>query len=137
MTASLGYIVIWVPDVLATVAFYEAAFGLERRSIRSFGSTTWAEMETGPTTLAFASQSEADHLFADGYRANAADQPPAAILVSLVVDDVETTWRSAVAAGAVGRDAPKREPWGQVVARMRDLNGVLVSLASRPPREAA
>jgi uncharacterized glyoxalase superfamily protein PhnB len=90
-------------------------------------------METGAgTTLAFASQDEADRLFADGYHANRLDAAPAAILVSLVVPEVQATWDRAIAAGATRRDAPKTEPWGQTVARLRDINGVLVSLASPP-----
>jgi len=128
-----GYTVVWVPDVEQTVAFYEEAFGLKRRRIVAFGSTTWGEMETGAgTTLAFASQDEADVLFADGYHANRPDAVPAAILVSLVVPDVQAVWDRALASGAAGRDAPKTEPWGQTVARLRDINGVLVSLATPP-----
>ncbi len=128
-----GYTVVWVPDVKQTVAFYEQAFGLSRRFVTNFGPTTWGEMETGAgTTLAFASQDEADRLFADGYHPNQADAVPAAILVSLIVTDVRKAWDRAINAGANGRDAPKTEPWGQTVARLRDLNGVLVSLASPP-----
>ena len=132
MTTQLGYVVVWVPDVAATVAFYGAAFGLPHRATRRYGTTDWAEMETGTTTLAFASQSEAEALFADGFTANTPAGPPAAILVSLIVDDVAATYARAVAAGAIGRDPPRTEPWGQTVARLRDLNGVLVSLASLP-----
>ncbi|WP_244142078.1 glyoxalase/bleomycin resistance/dioxygenase family protein [aff. Roholtiella sp. LEGE 12411] len=36
----------------------------------------------------------------------------------------------AIGAGAKGLDAPKKQPWGQTVARICDLNGVLVSLVS-------
>ena len=50
----LGYVIHYVPDVAATVAFYEAAFGLERRFLHESG--TYAEMETGATALAFASE---------------------------------------------------------------------------------
>ena len=128
-----GYTVVWVPEVEETVAFYEDAFGLKRRLVTTFGTTTWGEMETGAgTTLAFSSQEEADRLFADGYHANRLDADPAAILISLVVPDVQATWDRAIAAGATGRDPPKTEPWGQTVARLRDINGVLVSLASPP-----
>jgi uncharacterized glyoxalase superfamily protein PhnB/quinol monooxygenase YgiN len=129
-----GYTVIWVPGVEKTVAFYEAAFGLQRRLVTIFGTTTWGEMETGTgTTLAFASQEEADRLFEDGYHPNRPDADPAAILISLIVPDVQATWDRAIATGAIGRDPPKTEPWGQTVARLRDINGVLVSLAT-PPR---
>lgn len=128
-----GYTVVWVPEVEKTVAFYEVAFGMQRRLVTTFGTTTWAEMETGTgTTLAFASQEEADRLFSDRYHANRPDADPAAILISLVVPDVQATWDRAVGAGAIGRDPPKTEPWGQTVARLRDINGVLISLATPP-----
>ncbi len=36
----------------------------------------------------------------------------------------------ALGAGAKPLDAPKRQPGGQTIARVRDINGVLVSLVS-------
>ena len=128
-----GYTVVWVSDVERTVAFFERALGLNREIVTTFGTTTWGEMETGSeTTLAFASQDEADRLFADGYHPNRPDVDPAAILISLIVPDVQAVWDRAIAAGAKGRDAPRIEPWGQTVARLRDVDGVLVSLATPP-----
>jgi lactoylglutathione lyase len=43
----LGYSSVYVADVLATVAFYEKAFGLARRFVHE--SNLYAEMETGST----------------------------------------------------------------------------------------
>ncbi|MBV9937485.1 MAG: VOC family protein [Acidobacteriaceae bacterium] len=130
MSISYGYTVIWVPDVEKTVAFYERAFGLTRRFIQTFGPITWGEMETGATALAFSSESEAQQLFADGFYPNRANEAPALILVSLVTEDVTEVYRRALEAGATKRDEPRQMPWGQTVARVRDLNGVLVSLAT-------
>jgi lactoylglutathione lyase len=50
----LGYIIVYVPDVAAAVAFYEHAFGLTRRFVHDSGQ--YAEMETGATALAFAAE---------------------------------------------------------------------------------
>ena len=50
----LGYIILYVADVAKTVAFYERAFGLERRFVHESG--TYAEMETGATAFAFAEE---------------------------------------------------------------------------------
>src|SRR5215472_6973224 len=50
----LGYVIIYVPDVAATVAFYERAFGVTRRFAHESGQ--YAEMETGATALAFAAE---------------------------------------------------------------------------------
>jgi hypothetical protein len=49
----LGYVIQYVEDVVKTVEFYERAFGLKRLFIPK--SNDYAEMETGPTKLAFAS----------------------------------------------------------------------------------
>ena len=49
----LGYVIIYVPDLEETVAFYEKAFGVSRRFIHESG---YAEMETGATALAFATE---------------------------------------------------------------------------------
>lgn len=50
---SLGYTIFYVQDVGATVGFFEAAFGLERRMLTP--ENDYGELETGSTTLAFAS----------------------------------------------------------------------------------
>lgn len=53
----LGYIIIYVTDVAATVDFYERAFGLARQFVHESG--LYAEMATGSTSLAFSSESVA------------------------------------------------------------------------------
>ena len=65
-----GYTLIWVDDVVKTVEFYEKAFGLVRRTLQDKGQSIWAEIETGNTTLAFSSSSEADKLFPSGFHPN-------------------------------------------------------------------
>ncbi|WP_408605870.1 VOC family protein [Mastigocladopsis repens] len=37
-------------------------------------------------------------------------------------------------AGAIEVVKPRRMPWGQIVSRVRDLNGILVSIVSQPQR---
>jgi len=53
----LGYIILYVPDVAASVEFWERAFGLTRRFVHESG--TYAEMETGATALAFVTEDPA------------------------------------------------------------------------------
>ena len=48
----LGYVILYVKDVLRSVAFYEEAFGLKRSFVHEAG--LYAEMDTGATTLSFA-----------------------------------------------------------------------------------
>ena len=47
-----GYTIIYVPDVAASLAFFERAFGFTRRFLHESG--TYGELETGETTLSFA-----------------------------------------------------------------------------------
>ena len=102
----LGYVIVYVADVPATLAFYEAAFGLSRRFLAEGGS--YGELETGGTALAFA----AEALVAEGGVVARPNRP------------------GEVPAGAVSCKAPSVKPWGQTVAYVRDLNGFLVEICS-------
>ena len=50
---NLGYVIFYVADVEASVAFYERAFGLTRRFVSP--DNDYGELDTGATTLSFAS----------------------------------------------------------------------------------
>ncbi|BAZ27779.1 glyoxalase/bleomycin resistance protein/dioxygenase [Cylindrospermum sp. NIES-4074] len=126
-----GYTVIWVDDVIKTVEFYEKAFGLVRRNVQDTGKFISAEIETGGTTLAFSSTSEAETLFPGGFHVNNPSQAPALIQISFTTPDVATAYMRAIGAGAKPLDAPKNQPGGKTIARVRDLNGVLVALVNK------
>jgi len=123
----LGYVILYVPDVAQTVAFYEAAFGLPRRFVHDSG--TYAEMETGATALAFAAETLVEGSGLDFVRSRP-DKAAAGAEVGLVVDDVAARYQAAVNAGAVAVTPPTRKPWGQTVSYVRDLNGFLVEICS-------
>jgi len=129
--AKFGYAFVWVEDVEGTVRFYEEASGLSRRFVTDNGEMgLYAEIETGETTLAVADVKEAEALFAGGFRENDPGEAPGAFRLSFVTPDVEGVYRAALGAGATEMAEPQRQPWGQTVARVRDPNGVLVSIAS-------
>jgi lactoylglutathione lyase len=125
-TARLGWVIAYVPDVTAAIEFYEKAFGLERALLAEDAS--FGELNTGQTKLAFASEQLADSNFDGGFR-RPGDQP-FNVEVALVFDDPETAFARAVENGASALAEPKRKPWGQVVAYVRDPFGTLVELAS-------
>ena len=50
--------------------------------------------------------------------------------VALVAEDVRGAYRRALEAGAATVAEPKTKPWGQMVAYVRDPDGVLVEIAS-------
>ncbi|WP_164001041.1 VOC family protein [Pyxidicoccus caerfyrddinensis] len=123
----LGYVIVYVQDVPATVDFYEKAFGLQRRFLHE--SNSYAEMETGATALAFAAESMAKD---NGLtvRPNRVKEDAAAVEVALVTTDVQAAYERAVKAGARAAQPPKQKPWGQTVAYVRDIDGVLVELCT-------
>ena len=123
----LGYTIIYVADVLATVAFYEKAFGLARRFVHE--SNLYAEMETGSTALAFAGEAMAE-MNGVSIRPNRLGDVAAGIEIALVTDDPAAAYKKAVAAGAVAVKPPVLKPWGQTVAYVRDLNGCLIEICS-------
>ncbi|AWN47950.1 glyoxalase [Methylobacterium terrae] len=123
----LGYVILYVPDVGASVAFYGRAFGLSPRFVHESGQ--YAELETGATALAFAEERFVART-CPGFRLNRRSEAPAGVEVGLVADDVPAAFARAVAAGALPVSEPATKPWGQVVAYLRDGDGVLVELCS-------
>jgi uncharacterized glyoxalase superfamily protein PhnB len=126
-----GYTFIWVDDVPAAVAFYEQVFGLKPRFVTENGAMGYyAELETGATTLAIADTKEAKALFSNGYIALDPKQPPAAFQLSFITPEVQVIYEAALAAGATLMSPPSEQPWGQTIARVRDPNGILVSITT-------
>jgi catechol 2,3-dioxygenase-like lactoylglutathione lyase family enzyme len=124
----LGYVIVYVPDVVRSLAFYERAFGLTRGFVSE--AADYAELSTGETRLAFVSEALAHGNLPGGFRANAPGEPPAGFEVALVTPDVDGAYRRALEAGATKVAEPARKPWGQTVAYVRDPDGVLVELAT-------
>ena len=123
-----GYTILYVRDVAATLEFYERAFDQRRRFVHESGE--YAELETGATTLAFATHGLAALSLPDALRPATAEGAPPAFEVCFVTDDVPGAFSRALDAGAVELSAPQTKPWGQEVAYVRDLDGNLVELAS-------
>ena len=130
----LGYIVFYVPDVRKTVSFYSEAFGLLMRYMHPSGQ--YAEMETGETLLAFSGETlvRTSLLGEISYHRNRPDSPPIGAQPAFIVDDLDSAIAKAIAAGAVLVTAPDAKPWGQTLAFVRDINGVLVELCTPPIR---
>lgn len=123
-----AYTILYVKDVAQSVAFYERAFGLSQRFIHESGQ--YAEMNTGETALAFASNDLATSNLPEGFQENSLAKLPAGIEVGLVTEDVAAAFSQAVEAGAIAVVAPTVKPWGQTVAYVRDLDGILIEIGS-------
>lgn len=122
-----GWTIIYVADVEATLTFYERCFGFERKFITD--EADYGELITGETTLAFSQNDLATSLVGE-YRPNTPDLSPMGMELTFMTDDVPTAFAQAVEGGAVVVREPHDKPWGQTVAYVRDLNGVLVEIAT-------
>ena len=123
----LGYTIMYVPDVEASVAFFEAAFGLKRRFVMA---PDYGEIDTGETTLGFASHALGAANLPQGYVEASASLVPLGVEVAFVTDDVDAAHAKAIAAGAVSLSAPAKKPWGQTVSHLRCPDGTLVELCT-------
>ncbi len=124
----LAYAIVYVEDVAASLAFFEAAFGLPRRFLHESGG--YGEVETGATALAFAQHAVARANLGSDYVAAGTSTLPLGIEVGLACDDVPAAYQRALAAGGHGLREPATKPWGQVVAYVRCPDGTLVELCT-------
>jgi lactoylglutathione lyase len=123
-----GYTIVYVPNVAASLAFFEQAFGFKTRFLHESG--TYGELETGATTLAFAAHELAEMNFPAGHIAAHSSDKPLGIEIGFVTEDVSSAHEAAVAAGATELSPPTAKPWGQVVSYVRCPDGMLVELCS-------
>jgi lactoylglutathione lyase len=127
----LGYVIIYVENVKATMAFYAAAFGLETKMLFEQGdSADYGELQTGETVLAFAAHSLGQANLNGEYQKVSATGRPFGYELAMVSEDVAMAYKRAVAAGAVPIAAPQEKPWGQTVAYVRAVEGTLIELCS-------
>ena len=130
---SLGYVILYVNDVSASLALYEKAFGLARRFLHEEGGKAYGELETGATRLSFASLEMAkEHLKQDVVAASPG-KAPLGVEIALVTGDVAALYDRAVKAGATAISEPATKPWGQTVAYLRDKDGHIVELCTPLP----
>jgi lactoylglutathione lyase len=123
-----GYTIIYVPDVSASLGFFEKAFGFSRRFLHESGD--YGELETGETTLAFASHALGMMNLPSGFIAANTSVQPLGVEVALVTTSVAEDHAQAIALGATEVKAPESKPWGQIVSYVRCPDGTLVELCS-------
>ena len=123
-----AYTIIYVPDVAASLNFFENAFGMSRKFLHDSGM--YGELNTGETTLSFAAHEMGDINFPAGHVAAHTSALPLGMEIAFVSDDVNAAHAKALAAGAIELAAPTKKPWGQVVSYVRCPDGSLVELCS-------
>lgn len=123
-----GYTIIYVPDVSASLDFFEKAFGFSCRFLHESGD--YGELDTGETTLAFASHELGEINLPSGFIAASSSVKPLGCEVAFVTSEVTEAHATALSVGAAEVKAPESKPWGQVVSYVRCPDGILVELCS-------
>ncbi|KJV31769.1 glyoxalase [Aquitalea magnusonii] len=126
-----AYTIVYVADVAGSLAFFETAFGFSRRFLTPEGD--YGELDTGDTTLSFASKALALSNHAAGFRFADEGALPVGVEIALATDDVTAAHQAALAAGARELAAPQVKPWGQTVSFLRCPDGMLLELCSPLP----
>lgn len=120
----LDYVIIFVDDVDAATKFYEKAFGFTLKFMHE--SLAFAEMDTGSTTLAFASHDLAQ----ESSGVESLSGPKNCFEIALTTEDVQIALDTAIRAGAELLKSPEEKPWGQTVSYVRDPFGTLVEICT-------
>src|ERR1051325_10730623 len=129
-SVSLGYVILYVKDVAASLAFYEAAFGLSKRFFQDDGGKAYGELETGTTRLGFSSLALAKDILKQAPITSSPTSTPLAEEIAFTTTDVQAVYARALKAGAIALAEPTQTPWGQVVGYVRDIDGHLVEICS-------
>ena len=124
----LGYTIIYLPDVAASMMFFENAFSIQRKFLHESG--TYGELNTGETTLSFAAHELGDMNFSGGHVHADQSAQPLGFEIALVTDDVNQAHKKAIAAGAKEMAPPQLKPWGQTVSYLRCPDGILIELCT-------
>jgi lactoylglutathione lyase len=124
----LGYTILYVADVEKALSFYETTFGFVRKF--STPENDYGELNTGETSLAFASIGLAQSNLKESYRQSTLQEKPFGIELGIVTDQVAVLVEKACQNGAVLVVAPVQKPWGQTVAYIRDIDGFLVEICT-------
>lgn len=123
-----GYTILYVEDVEKAIEFYENAFGFARKFISP--DNDYGELSTGETTISFASKKLASQNLEDGFLESSLEDKPFAIELGFITEDVGEVVQKATSFGAVLVTEPKKKPWGQVVAYVRDPEGFLLEICT-------
>jgi catechol 2,3-dioxygenase-like lactoylglutathione lyase family enzyme len=122
----LGLVILYTPDVAKKIAFYEKAFGVERKFVSDEGA--YGEL-AGDVPLGFVAEEFARKSAGDFVPLRTGAKPNG-FEIGFIFDDLRPAFDRAVKAGCTPVLEPTEKPWGQTVAYVRDDDGVLVELCT-------
>jgi lactoylglutathione lyase len=120
----VGYVILYVHDMSASIAFYRDVIGLPFK----FEDAGYAEFATTGTRFALYEKRRADWLI-DG-----TTNPGPAAEVVFSVDDVDAEAVRLADRGATVLSGPTDRPWGHRTVHIADPDGFVVEFAQEIPR---
>lgn len=121
----IGYVILYVSDLNASIAFYRDVVGLPYK----FTDAGYAEFATEGTRFALYERRRAEWLTGQTVRPG-----PTAEIV-LLVDDVDAHARRLATLDATILSGPADRPWGHRTLHIADPDGFVVELAEEIPRQ--
>ena len=122
---SVGYVILYVRDLEASVAFYQDVIGLPFK-LRDAG---YAEFVTGETRFGLLERARASALIG---REPTQGGPAGEVL--FLVDDVEAEAERLRGLGVEFLSGPVDRPWGHRTLHLLDPDGFVVELVQKIPR---
>ena len=123
-----GYTITYVSSVEETLDFYNKALGFNIKFIHE--SKDYGELDTGETTLAFASHAMGEMNLGGQYSKSDINDKPFGLELAFVTEDVPTAFEKAVSSGALPLKEPEEKPWGQIVGYVRAIDGAIIELCT-------
>jgi lactoylglutathione lyase len=123
----IGYVILYVSDLDASIEFYRDVVGLPYW----FTDAGYAEFATEGTRFALYERRRAEWL-----TGRTVTPGPAAEIV-LLVDDVDAHASRLQALGTTVLSGPTDRPWGHRTVHIADPDGFVVELAGEIPRQRA
>lgn len=126
----LSHIILYVDNVPKTMALWQQAFGLDIAFLHE--EQIYGEFETGNSTLAIANIAFGKSHFEDDVTRASFEREPGCFEICLETETLRNDYERAVTAGMIPVRPPFTQPWGQLIAWLRDPNGILIELSSPP-----
>lgn len=120
----IGYIILYVTNLDASVTFYRDVLGLTHR----FTDAGYAEFDTQGTRFALYERRRAEWL------TNHPVTPGPAAEIVLLVTDVDTESTRLTSLGVPILTPPTNRPWGHRTLHLSDPDGFIIELAQEIPR---
>ncbi len=129
-----GYTIIYVENTEAMASFFKQAFDMRVKFFTA--EKDYVELDSGSTTLAFASHSLGNIMRGGDYIKTGFDRPSLGFEIGLETDNVEQAYRRAIYTGARSLSKPQKMQWGQTVAYIAGPENVVVGIGTPiPPRQ--